>query len=172
MTEVDWIELISMSATFIALVFAGFQLHNTNKSAKLDRAYQIIDRYYEDYDAVSTAPMMYAPFSDCLVPQNIALNTQGLIEIDWDPEQSRLLRFIMRLCKFWLRDSIDKDTVKLHLGEMLIKNFESIKRSIYEKGGAIPDYLRDWELVVVELRNPNLSFGEYLQRERRKHGVS
>lgn len=54
---------------------------------------------------------------------------------------------------------------------MLIKNFESIKRSIYEKGGAIPDYLRDWELVVVELRNPSLSFGEYLQREQRKNGV-
>ena len=79
MTEVDWIQLISMSATFITPVFAGFQLHNTNKSAKLDRAYQIIDRYYEDYDAVSTAPMMYAPFTDCLIPQKGASTTKAAL---------------------------------------------------------------------------------------------
>lgn len=166
----DKINVCVALLTLVVIGFAYFHLRHANKVAKLERSYQLIDRYFTNYYNLFVGHRGILPL-DHLFPTREEF-TSFMAEREWRASMNRgyMILFFEELGKYWIDNSIDKKTIGNHLGREMIHRYWQMESEIRRRRETNPNYLFEWEIMVYQMQNPKIKFEFLVWLYRDIHG--
>ncbi|MEW6144347.1 MAG: hypothetical protein AB1598_04940 [Thermodesulfobacteriota bacterium] len=160
MTTSDKISLGIGLLTLGAFVLAYCHLRQSKKAANLDRAYQLIDRYFTYYANLETGPGGVLPLEQFLSKERPSWTL-------WAKNRIEERGFFRRLAKYWVQNSIDKETIHDQMGIIIISRFHSIADDMKSSIGTVSPLMAEWGTMVRELESfkSRFDFLKWLYRD-------
>lgn len=157
--------------TVLGFPFIIGQLWHSMNQAKKDRSFQLIDRYYTVYHPLELGYRGILPVQE-LIPPSLTSPDNAVFEREMLISRNRsYVKFFFReMGKYWIRNSIDKETINDHLGREIIYRFDKMRDEIIEARKTSPKYLSEWETMVNDLRNQKFQFDFFKWLYRDIHG--
>lgn len=137
----SWSSLAGL-ATIIGCVVLFYQIKSSRSNARISTTNDLIKRYYRDYRDLRTSSTItdYADFED---DASVDTERGGFIKLSrYERNRRKKLDFYCELALYWKRDLIDKEIVKYHTKNEIVKVCSNLEID-YEDDSAYNSQLLD-----------------------------